>query len=103
KRFADGEPDEAWAGVITRNEEQDAEHHEELDTDEQHADAHAGAKRDRVDRKRLPAKARERRARIGKRVHANAEPGDAVAAGDADEREDQDDWERDADRLPWDG
>ena len=32
-------------GVVARDEEQDAEHDEQLDADEQHADAHAGAQR----------------------------------------------------------
>ena len=50
-----------------------------------------GAQRDGVNRERLAAQAGERRARIGERVHADAEPGDAVAAGDADQAEDQDD------------
>ena len=38
----------------------------------------------------MPAKAGERRARIGKRVHADAEPRDAVAPRDAYEAEEQD-------------
>ncbi len=29
------------AGVVARDEEQDAEHQQQLDADEQHADAHA--------------------------------------------------------------
>jgi len=42
ERFADGEKtDEARAGVVARNEQQDEEHHQQLDADEHHADAHA--------------------------------------------------------------
>ena len=91
KRFTNGEPDETRTGVIARNEQQDAQHQQELDADEQHADAHAGAERNLVDRKRLAPEARERRARVGKRVDADTEPRDAVAAGDADEAEEEDD------------
>ena len=54
QRLADGEADEAGARVVARNEEQDAEHDEQLDADQQHADAHAGPERDGVDRIRLP-------------------------------------------------
>ncbi len=39
--FADGEADEAWAGIILRDEEKDEEHDEQLDGDQQHADAHS--------------------------------------------------------------
>ena len=53
--------------------------------------------RNRVDRERLAAQAGERGARVGERVDADAEPGDAVAAGDADQAEEQDD--DDAHRL----
>ena len=35
-------------GVVAGNEQQDAEHHQQLDADQQHADAHAGLERDRV-------------------------------------------------------
>ena len=42
QRFADGEADEAGAGVVAGNEQQDEEHHQQLDADEHHADAHAG-------------------------------------------------------------
>ena len=45
----------------------------------------------------LPFEARERRARVGQRVDADAVPRHAVAAGDADQAEDDDD--RDARRL----
>ena len=41
ERLADGEADEARPGVVARDEQQDAQHHEQLDADEQHPDAHA--------------------------------------------------------------
>src|SRR5450432_1828231 len=91
QRLADREADEARARVITRQEEQDAQHHEQLDADEQHADAHARLERDGVAGIGLAAEAREGRARVRERVDADAEPGDAVAARDADEAEEQDD------------
>src|SRR5258708_34705085 len=68
ERLADREADEARAGVIAGNEQQDAEHQQELDADEEHADAHAGAQRNGVNWKRLAAKAGERRARVRERV-----------------------------------
>jgi hypothetical protein len=41
--------------------------------------------------KGLPRQAGERRAAVREGVDADAEPGDAVAAGDADQAEEQDD------------
>jgi hypothetical protein len=55
--------------------------------DEQHADAHAGLQRDGVGGEGLAAQAGEGRAAVGEGVDADAEPGHAVAAGDADEAE----------------
>jgi hypothetical protein len=101
ERFADREADEARAGVLAGDEQQDAQHDQQLDADQQHADAHAGAQRDRVDRERHPAQARERGARVGEGIHPDAEPRDTVAAADPDEREQQDDRQRRRDRLPW--
>src|SRR5256885_11814901 len=46
---------------------------------------------DGVDREGLAAQARERRPGVGERVDTDAEPRDAVAAGDADQAEEQDD------------
>ncbi len=91
QRLADGEPDEAGAGVIARKEEEDAQHHHQLDADEQHADAHPGLQRDGVDGVGLALQAGVSRARVGEGVDADAEPSDAVAAADADQREQQDD------------
>ena len=48
QRFADGEADEAGAGQVARNEQQDEEHDEQFHRDQQHADAHAGLQRDVV-------------------------------------------------------
>src|SRR5213082_1877741 len=50
--FADGEADEARPRVVAGNEEQNTEHEQQLDADEQHADAHARAQRNRVERER---------------------------------------------------
>src|ERR1044072_5179611 len=45
ERFTDGESDDARPRVVARDEKQDAEHHQELDADEQHSDTHARAQR----------------------------------------------------------
>src|SRR6266542_2979169 len=76
---------------IPGDEQQDAQHHEELDADEQHADAHAGAERNRMNGIWQPAQSGKRGAGICEGVHANPEPGDAVAARNANQAEDQDD------------
>ena len=47
--------------------------------------------RNGVEREGLALEAGEGRARVGEGVDADAEPGHAVAAGDADEAEGQDD------------
>jgi hypothetical protein len=90
ERLADREADEAGAGVVAGNEEQNAQHDQQLDADEEHADAHARAQRYRVDRKGPPFEPGKRRARVREGVHADAEPRHPVAAGDADEAEEQD-------------
>ena len=41
ERLADGEAEEAGAGHVGRDEEQDAEHEQQLDRDQHHPDAHA--------------------------------------------------------------
>ena len=91
QRLADGEADEAGPRVVARNEQQDAQHQQQLDADEEHADAHPRAQRDGVNREGFAAQAGERGPRVGEGVHADAEPGDAVAPADADQAEDQDD------------
>jgi hypothetical protein len=80
ERLADREAEEADAGVFTGNEQQDGEHEQQLDRDQHHADAHAGAQRDVAHRERLALQAGERRARVGQRVDADAVPRHAVAA-----------------------
>ena len=90
ERLANREADEAGARVVAGNEQQDDEHQQQLDADQHHPDAHAGLERNRVARERLAAQAGERGAGVRERVHADAEPGDAVAAGDADQAEQQD-------------
>ncbi len=54
ERLPDRESDEARPRPIARNEEQDAEHHEELDTNERHPDAHPRLERDRESGSGLP-------------------------------------------------
>ena len=93
KRFANRETDEAGAGVGGRNKQQDEEHDQQFNRDQHHADAHAGLERNRKQRIRLSAQAGECHARVRKRVDADAEPRHAVAAGDADQAEQQDDWQ----------
>ena len=91
QRLANGEADEARPGIVSRNEEQDDEHHQELDADEHHADAHAGPDGNLVNGKRLAAQAGKRRAGVRKGVHADAEPRHPVTAGNPDHTEQQDD------------
>ena len=81
--LADGESDEAGAGVVAGDEEKNDQHDEELDADQHHADAHAGFERNLVDGEGLAGEGCERGAGVGESVYANAEPGHSVAAGDA--------------------
>ena len=87
----DREADEARPGVLAGDEQEDAQHQEELHADEEHPDAHPGLERDRVDRQRPPREAGERRPRVREGVDPHAEPGDAVAPADADEAEQEND------------
>ncbi len=91
KRLANRETNEARPGVVARNEQQDAQHQQELDADQQHPDAHAGAERNGVNGIRHALETGERRPRVRERVHPDAEPGDAVAAADPDQTEEQND------------
>ena len=91
QRFADGEADEAGPGIVAGNEEQDDEHHQQLDADQHHADAHAGAQRNLENGIGLAAQAGKRRAGVGKGIDANAEPRHAVTAGDSHQAEEEDD------------
>jgi hypothetical protein len=90
ERLADREAEEARARLLGRHPEQDREHHQQLDADQQHADAHARLERDLVDRERLALERGERRAAVRERVHADAEPRHAVRAEDAQHRERED-------------
>ena len=72
------------------NEKND-QHDQEFDADQHHADAHAGFERNLVDGERLAGQGGECGAGVGEGVDANAEPGHAVAAGDADQAEGEDD------------
>ena len=91
QRFADGEADEARAGVVAGNEQQNDQHDQQLDADQRHADAHARLGRNGVARVRLALQAGEGDARVGEAVHPDAEPGHAVAAQDADHAEAEND------------
>ena len=55
ERFANGKADKTGPGIVARNEQQDDEHHQELDADQHHADAHAGLERNLIDRIRFAA------------------------------------------------
>ena len=89
QRFADGESDEARAGVVAGNEEQNDQHHQQFDADQHHADAHSGFQRNLVNRIGLAAQPGKGRPRIGERIHADAEPRHAVAARDAQHAEEE--------------
>ena len=88
--FADSEPDEAGPGIFAGDKEEDDEHHQKLDADQHHADAHAGPKGNLENGIGLAAKAGKCRAGIGERVDANAEPRHAVTAGDPYQTEEED-------------
>ena len=91
QRLADRESDEAGPCKATWNKKQNAEHDQQFNADQHHADAHAGLERNGINRVRLAAQSGKRRARVGKRVHANAEPRHAVTAGDSHQAEQQND------------
>ncbi len=61
QRLADGEAEEAGAGHIGRDEEQNRQHEQQLDRDQHHADAHAGPQRNFGDRPRLASERRQKR------------------------------------------
>jgi hypothetical protein len=66
-----------------REEHQDADHEEQLHRDQQQADAHAGAQRDAQRGQRVALQGGEGGAGVGHGVDADAEPGHAVGAEDA--------------------
>src|SRR6185369_8278985 len=87
KRLADGEANEARAGIRGGDEQENAEHDEQLDADQHHPNAHTGFERDRVKRIRLALEARKSSSRVCKSVDANAEPRHTVAAADSHQAE----------------
>src|ERR1035437_4207296 len=91
QRFADGEADEATAGQVARNEQQDAEHDQQFHGNQQHADAHAGLQRNFIAGERLSLEGGESGARVGEGVDTHAEGGHQEAAGYADHAERQND------------
>ena len=62
-----------------------------LDADKHHANAHAGIQRNFVDGIGLAAETGKGRARIGEGVYANAEPSHAIAAGNSQDAEEEND------------
>ena len=91
QRLADGESDEARAGIIARHEEQDEEHDQQFDRDQHHANRHAGFERNLINRVRLAGQRSEGRPRIREGVDANSEPRHAVATRDSHQTEGQND------------
>ena len=91
QRLTDGKPDETRTRVISGDEKQNEQHHQQLDADQHHADAHARLQRNPVNRERFATQPRERRARVRKRVHPNPEPGHPEAARNSQQAERQDD------------
>ena len=85
--FTHGEPDKAGTGVFGWEEKEDAEHEEEFDADEHHADAHAGLEGDGVDGIGQTLEACESSAGVGEGVDTNAEPSNTIAAQNADDAE----------------
>ena len=69
---SDSEADEARSCQVARHEIEDDQHDHQLNRDQQHADAHAGLKRDGVARERLSTEARKRRARVRPEVRHTA-------------------------------
>src|SRR5271157_595705 len=74
-----------------RDEEQDEKHDDQFNADQQHADAHAGLKRNLITGKRLAAETGKGGPRVGECVHANSEPCHATATTDAHYAEHQND------------
>ena len=74
-----------------REQKQDAQHQEQLNADQQHADAHSGLQRNGITGIWLAVQAGERSTRVGKSVDPNPEPGHAKAAADSDQAEEQND------------
>ncbi len=81
--FTDGEPDEAGAGHLLGDVGQNQDHEEELDADQQQADAHPGTEADVHHAQGIAAQGGEGRPGVGHRVDPDAEPGHAVGAEDS--------------------
>src|SRR5204863_2439021 len=80
--------------------QQDEKHDQQLDADQKHADAHTGLERNCINRVGLASETGKRGARVGECIYANAEPGDAVAARNADQTEQQNHRQCQIDWLP---
>ena len=80
ERFANRKADETWPGVASRNEEDDAEHHQQLDRDQHHADAHTRLERNTECAIRITTQRSISGARIRQRIHADTKPRHKVAA-----------------------
>jgi len=75
---------------IDREERQDADHEEQLDGHEQQPHAHAGLEGDEERGERVAFQGRERGATVRNGVDPDAEPGDAIASQDSEDRREQD-------------
>src|SRR6185369_15086735 len=80
ERLADCKSNETGSGIFSRNEEQDTQHDDQLDGNQQHADAHAGLERDRIAGKRFAPQSGEGGARVGKCIDTYAERRDGSAS-----------------------
>src|SRR5579884_650023 len=89
QRFANSKANKARPSIRSGDEEQDDQHHQKLNADQHHADAHARLKWNLINREGFSTKAGEGSARIGKGVDADAEPGDAIASTDPKDAEGQ--------------
>src|SRR4030095_13309583 len=89
ERFANRKSDEAWPGIRAGNKQKDAEHDQQLNADQHHADAHSSFERDRIERIWFALKTGKRRSGVCKGIDPDAKPGNSIAAGDANEAEKQ--------------
>ena len=91
QRFTNGKSDEARAGIISRNKEQDEQHDKQLDAHQQRTDAHPGLQWDGINRIWFPAETRESSPRVSECVYADAKPRHPIAATNSNQAEEQDD------------
>ncbi len=80
ERFANRKSYETWPGVAARNEQDDAEHQQQLDRDQHHADAHTRLERDTECAIRIATQRSIGGSRIRQRIHADTKPRHKVAA-----------------------